>query len=136
MNAPDKILLIEDDRIDVMTIQRGLKRNGMDDKLIVQYSAVAALAFLRSAPKASLPKLILLDLNMPEMDGIDFLRIVKKDVVLRKIPVIVVTTSKSDKDKSACFDLQVAGYFVKPLDYFNLIDSLVAYWSNSEVAPL
>jgi CheY-like chemotaxis protein len=136
MDERDKILLIEDDRIDVMTIQRGLKKNKLDDKLLVYYSAINALAFLHSADKELLPKLILLDLNMPKMDGLDFLRIIKKYEVLCKIPVIVVTTSQSEKDKAACFELQVAGFFKKPVDYFDLIDSIAGYWDNSEVAPL
>lgn len=134
MKTNDKILLIEDDRIDVLVIQKGVRRMNVPNSLIVYNSAVEALDFLKNSDSDDLPKVIILDLELPTMDGMDFLKIIKKDTALRKIPVVVVTTSQSSKNKIACYDLQVAGYFVKPLDYMSLIESIVNYWTKSEFA--
>jgi DNA-binding response OmpR family regulator len=82
------------------------------------------------------PCLILLELNMPKMNGIEFLKIAKADDELKKIPVVVLTTSKNDEDKVETFELSVAGYMVKPTDYRKFMETIRAidlYWTLSEL---
>ncbi|MGZ3862211.1 MAG: response regulator [Bacteroidia bacterium] len=129
-----KILLIEDERINAMAFKKGLEKVSVSTELIVHETAENGLAFLRSA--ADLPDIIILDLNLPKMNGIDFLKLVKKDEVFKKIPVIILTTSVNPADKIDCFELQAAGYFIKPLDYFDLIRSVFEYWANSEFVDI
>jgi CheY-like chemotaxis protein len=128
------ILLVEDERINALAFKKGLENIHATNPLIVHETAESALSFLNDTKE--LPAIIILDLNLPKMNGIDFLRIVKKDERLKRIPVIVLTTSTSPKDKTDCFNLQVAGYFVKPVDCFELIASIINYWKNSELADL
>jgi CheY-like chemotaxis protein len=124
------ILLIEDDRINALTFKKGLSRVNTNTELIIHETAENALQYMRS--KDDLPELIVLDLNLPKMNGIDFLKIIKSDNNLKAIPVIVLTTSRNPENKINCFNLQVAGYFVKPIDYFDLIESIFNYWTKSE----
>lgn len=129
-----KILLIEDERINAMAFQKGLARVSSSTELILHETAENAFAFLKSA--ADLPDIIILDLNLPKMNGIDFLKLIKKNEVLKKIPVIILTTSVNPQDKTDCFELQAAGYFIKPIDYFDLIRSVFEYWTNSEFVEM
>jgi CheY-like chemotaxis protein len=124
------IFLVEDDKINALAFKKGLTKLTSDNHLIVLETAEEALELLRG-PENN-PNIIILDLNLPGMSGVDFLKIIKKDPVMKKIPVIVLTTSMNPQDKVNCFELQVAGYFVKPIDYFELIRSVYFYWSNSE----
>ena len=126
----DSILLIEDDRINALAFKKGLSRISNDIELITLETAENALQYLRN--RNNTPCIIVLDLNLPKMNGIEFLTIVKKDSSLKAIPVIVLTTSTNPQDKINCYNLQVAGYFVKPLDYFELIESIFNYWKKSE----
>ena len=83
-----------------------------------------------------LPGLIVLDLNMPRMNGIEFLKTVKNHAGLKKVPVVVLTTSKAQQDISASFDFGAAGYMVKPLDYKEFVEAVVTiaqYWRLSEL---
>ncbi len=85
-----------------------------------------------------MPCLILLDLNMPVMNGIEFLQVVKQHPRWRRIPTVVLTTSQEEQDKIDSFDLSVAGYMTKPVDYAKFVDAMRtidAYWTLSEVAP-
>lgn len=136
MEKSKSILLIEDDRIDIMTVQRGLKKLKVENPLQIKYNGMEALDFLSKSKQEELPGLILLDLNMPKMDGFEFLKRIKETPFVKRIPVIVVTTSDSNTDKASCFDLNVAGYFVKPLDYFSLLDAIVQYWKFSKSPPM
>jgi CheY-like chemotaxis protein len=129
----DSILLIEDDKINALTFKKGLGRVSVDIELIILETAENALNYLRNE-KNNKPCIIVLDLNLPKMNGIEFLSIVKRDSSLKGIPVIVLTTSVNPQDKINCYNLQVAGYFVKPLDYFELIESVFNYWKKSEFA--
>ena len=82
------------------------------------------------------PNIILLDLNMPKMNGIEFLKVVKNDEDMKKIPVVVLTTSKEDQDRVESFSLSVAGYMVKPVDYMKFVEVVKAidlYWTLSEL---
>jgi len=126
----DSILLVEDDKINALAFKKGLGRIVSDVELIVVETAENAINYLRNEDK--IPCLIVLDLHLPKMNGIEFLKIIKNDISLKGIPVIVLTTSGNPQDKINCFNLQVAGYFVKPLDYFELIEAIFNYWKKSE----
>lgn len=128
------ILLVEDDIVDVMTIRRALKELQVRNRVVHMEHGEAALAYLRDGPER--PCIILLDLNMPIMNGIEFLKTIKEDTQLRAIPVVMLTTSAEQKDKTRSFDLGVAGYMAKPVDYRQFVDmvgSIDSYWSLSEM---
>lgn len=132
--------LIDDDEVDVMTVKRAFKKNNITSPLYIANNGVEALAMLRSnaIPKL-LPgqrRLILLDLNMPKMGGIEFLRELRADPELRALPVIVLTTSNEDKDRVEAYNLNVAGYVLKPVTFNNFVEvmaTLNKYWSLSEM---
>lgn len=111
------ILLVEDDRVDVMTVQRALSRHKIGNPLHIARTAVDALEMLRGESGAKIdppPSLILLDLNLPRMSGIDFLRELRKDPILRDLSVIVLTSSNEPNDRAAAFRYEVEDYIVKP----------------------
>ena len=130
-----RILLVEDDKVDAMTVKRSLREIHVTNDVVVAGNGEDALQFLRQ-PNAELPCIILLDLNMPKMNGLELLQIIKKDHSLKKIPVVVLTTSKNDQDKFESFDLGVAGYMIKPVDYQQFVDvvrTINLYWTLSEM---
>lgn len=118
MSTPSSgILLVEDDRVDVMTVQRALKRHAIDIPLHVARTATEALDLLRDQGRARvdpLPGLILLDLNLPRMSGIEFLQALRADTQLRDLRVIVLTSSNEPNDRAAAFRYEVEDYIVKP----------------------
>jgi CheY-like chemotaxis protein len=129
------ILLVEDDEIDQMTVQRALKDIHVTNRLDITGNGEEAIAFLQDS-KNQRPGIILLDLNMPRMNGIEFLSVIKKDAELKKIPVIVLTTSIEEEDKVKSFDLGVAGYMNKPVDYMQFVEvirTIDLYWTLSEL---
>lgn len=129
------ILLVEDDQVDAMIVERALRDIESTSPLYRVGNGEEALEFLRNDDNAR-PAIILLDLNMPRMNGIEFLQIAKQDPELRKIPVVVLTTSAEVQDRVASFNLSVAGYMIKPLHYPQFVEKLRAinaYWSLSEV---
>lgn len=136
MKVPNKaILLVEDDQVDIMTILRALKEIHVSNPVVSMENGEAALEWLSRAG-CELPCIILLDLNMPIMNGIEFLRLVKQDERLRRIPVVVLTTSEEQEDKVRSFDLGVAGYMAKPVDYRRFVEimrSIDMYWTLSEM---
>ena len=135
MKKSDPILLVEDDLIDVLNVKRGLKDIHAENPLYVVENGEAALAFLRNSQNPK-PALILLDLNMPRMNGLEFLAILKNDPYLRLIPVIVLTTSQEAPDRRRSFELSVAGYMVKPLnydDFIKVLETIYQYWSMSQL---
>ena len=137
MKTNQPILLVEDDAVDVMTIKRALKELKTTNPLQVAGNGEEALEYLRN-PQNVKPTLILLDLQMPRMDGITFLKIIKDDPVLKRLPVIVLTTSDEPRDKIASFNLSVAGYMLKPVDYKQFVEVIKAinlYWTLSELPP-
>lgn len=132
------ILLVEDDEVDVMTMRRALKDLRISNPLHVAGDGEAALEVLRNGSIAK-PCVILLDLNMPRMGGLDFLRIIKADPALRRIPVIVLTTSREESDRVETFQLSVAGYMIKPADYRQFVEVVRAidlYWTLSELPEM
>lgn len=129
------ILLVEDDTVDAKTVRRALKELHVVNPLEVVENGELALAYLRD-PARIRPCIILLDINMPVMNGIEFLRVVKADGDLKRIPVVVLTTSEEQQDKIESFDLGVAGYMKKPVDYRQFVEtirSIDAYWTVSEL---
>ncbi|MGA2679476.1 MAG: response regulator [Sedimentisphaerales bacterium] len=128
------VLLLEDDSVDAMTVKRALKDLDVKNPLVHVCDGEQALEYLQNSAKAE-PCVILLDLNMPKMNGIEFLKIAKSDPRLKCVPVVVLTASRADKDKLECFDNGVAGYIVKPIDYKGFLDAmkiLNLYWTLSE----
>lgn len=135
MSQSNQLLLIEDDQVDALTIKRALTELGIDSQVIHMTNGVDALDYL-TANASTLPRLILLDLNMPRMNGIEFLRELKADPDLMHIPVVVLTTSKEEQDITGTFQYGVAGYMIKPLDYsqfVNVIQAITRYWDLSAV---
>jgi len=131
------ILLIEDDRIEVMKLKRVLSKEALNHKLIEAKNGEEALTLLRD--KSILPDLILLDLNMPKIDGIEFLKILKDDETLKYIPTVVLTTSSNHNDVKQCYEIGIAGYVLKPLkyeDYVTKLSGLLNYWSLNELIHL
>jgi CheY-like chemotaxis protein len=129
------ILLVEDDTVDAMTVKRALRDLNIANPLAVVGNGEEALDYLRN-PANERPCIILLDLNMPRMNGIEFLRVAKESNQLRTIPVIVLTTSREDQDKIESFDLGVGGYMVKPVDYQQFVEvvrTIDLYWTLSEL---
>jgi len=135
------ILLVEDDALDVMNVQRAFKKNNVLNPLFVAGNGLEALDMLRGidgkAPEVPLDRrIILLDLNMPRMNGIEFLRELRGDPLLNLIPVIVLTTSGEDRDKVEAFQLNVAGYILKPVTLAHFIETMATlnkYWTLSEI---
>jgi len=135
MRNSKPILLVEDDSVDAMTVKRAFKDLKVLNPLVLTTNGEEALQYLRDKSNKK-PCVILLDLNMPKMDGIEFLKIVKADEVLKKIPVVVLTTSKEESDIVESFKLSVAGYIVKPVDYKKFVEAIRAielYWTLSEL---
>ena len=129
-----RILLIEDDMIEVMKLNRTIGSSQLPHEVIEAKNGEEALDFLRS--DAKLPDIILLDLNMPKMNGIEFLEILKNDETLKYLPTIILTTSANQKDILACYKVGIAGYIIKPLkyeDYVIRLKSLLDYWSLNEL---
>ncbi|MHC4187104.1 MAG: response regulator [Planctomycetota bacterium] len=130
------ILLVEDDAVDVMTIKRALNDVGSENEVIHFVNGELALEYLKDEDHKE-PCIIILDLNMPRMNGLEFIRILKAEPELKKIPVVVLTTSTNEKDISESFDSCVAGYMVKPADYEKFVDimrTISCYWTVSELA--
>jgi CheY-like chemotaxis protein len=128
------ILLVEDDTVDAMTIRRALRDIKVTNKLDVVGNGEEAIEFLKG--KNEKPGIMLLDLNMPKMNGIEFLKVIKNDELLRTIPVIVLTTSKEEQDRVESFKLGVAGYMIKPVDYLQFVEvmrTINMYWTLSEL---
>lgn len=129
------ILLVEDDMIDAMTVKRALKELNVINPVHSVENGEEALEYLNDTSKEN-PGIILLDLNMPRMNGIEFLKIAKNDDSLKHIPVVVLTTSLEEMDRVDTFNLGIAGYMVKPVDYKQFVDVIKAiklYWSLSEL---
>jgi CheY-like chemotaxis protein len=129
------ILLVEDDRVDAMTVKRALKDLNVTNLLVHTLNGEEALNYLRAESNGN-PCVILLDLNMPKMNGVEFLKVVKADDVLKSIPVVVLTTSQEEQDVVESFKLSAAGYMVKPADYKKFVEAMRTidiYWTLSEL---
>jgi CheY-like chemotaxis protein len=129
------ILVVDDDDVDAMTVRRALKDLNVTNPVVHSINGEEAMKYLTSQCK-EMPCLILLDLNMPKMNGIEFLSIIKEDDKLKHIPVIVLTTSNEKCDIEQSFKYSVGGYVVKPVDYKGSVEAiriLNKYWTMSEL---
>ncbi len=127
-----KILLIEDDKIERLKFKKIASSNG-NHQVIEASNGEKALNILE---KIELPNLIVLDLNMPKINGVEFLEILKNNNALKFIPIVIMSTSSNLNDIKTCFELGIAGYITKPLryeDYKAKVESLCLYWSNNEL---
>jgi CheY-like chemotaxis protein len=135
------ILLVEDDEVDIMNVKRAFKKYKITNPLYTAGNGIEALAMLRSSTEqySQIPKkrrLVLLDLNMPKMNGLEFLQELRQDEQLKRTPVIVLTTSDEDKDRIEAYNLNIAGYILKPVTFGNFAEVMVAlnkYWALCEM---
>ena len=133
------ILLVEDDEVDVMNVQRAFKKIHINNQLFVAGDGLEALSMLRGEGMEKIdptPKIILLDLNMPRMNGIEFLTELRRDPDLKNISVFVLTTSKNECDILAAYNFNVAGYVLKPVElesFIRTVATLDLYWSLIEI---
>ncbi|MFS4455987.1 response regulator [Maribacter sp. 2304DJ31-5] len=128
------ILFIEDDTIETMKLQRTVSKFQLKHTIIEARNGEEALKILKS--DAELPGIILLDLNMPRMNGIEFLRVLKEDDKLKYLPTIILTTSENRADLLECYRIGIAGYIIKPLkyeDYESKLQKVLAYWDINEL---
>ncbi len=129
------ILLVEDDIVDAASVARILKELNITNPLVHLNNGKEALEYLRNTNNQK-PSLILLDLNMPEMNGLEFLKVIKADDTLKELPVVVLTTSDDSQDKEESFNYGVAGYIVKPINYNQSVEAfktIKLYWTWSNI---
>lgn len=129
-----RILFIEDDTIERMKFGRVLDKQERKYDIIEKVDGQEALDYLHSV--SLLPDLVLMDLNMPKVTGIEFLQILKQDERLKYLPCVVLTTSSNPKDLYRCYELGIAGYLVKPLKYemyVTTIEKMLDYWTLNQL---
>ena len=137
------ILYVEDSQIDVELTKEVLKENNISNPVVVANDGVDALEYLmcegqHKGRKPGNPSMILLDLKMPRMDGLEFLSIVKKDVKFKRIPIIMLTSSREEKDLIMGYDLGVNAYVVKPVDFVDFADivkQIGVFWAIVNELP-
>ena len=132
-----KVLFIEDDAIETMKLHRSISKFGYKHQIVEAKNGEEGLEHLRSGH--ALPDIILLDLNMPRMSGIEFLTILKADEVLKYLPTIILTTSENRADLLECYRIGIAGYVIKPLkykDYEENIRKVIEYWEMNELVKV
>jgi CheY-like chemotaxis protein len=134
------ILLVEDDEIDRMIVQRAFKKNNIENPLHLAFDGQEALDMLKGAggkqKLTPLPKIILLDINMPRMNGLELLKEIRKDEELKTISVFILTTSADDQDRLEAYKNNVAGYILKPVSFDKLVSAisvLKSYWQLCEL---
>lgn len=130
------IMLVDDDEVDIMNVKRAFARANIANPMFVAHNGLEALEILRSGKVPSSRRLVLLDINMPRMNGIEFLREIRKDPDLQALCVVVLTTSNEDRDRVEAYQLNVAGYLVKPVTFVSFVDvmaTLNKYWTVMEM---
>jgi CheY-like chemotaxis protein len=130
------ILLVEDDKIDVMNVRRAFERNNIANPLFVASNGIEGLELLRSGTIPLKNRLVLLDINMPKMNGIEFLRELRADAELCTTSVVVLTTSNEERDRVDAYKLNVAGYLLKPVTFGSFVEVMAAlnkYWTLVEL---
>jgi CheY-like chemotaxis protein len=130
------ILLVDDDQVDVMTVQRAFEKSQIDDPVHIAANGVEALQKLRDGSIPASRRLVLLDVNMPKMNGIEFLEQLRADPALQATSVVVLTTSNAERDKQDAYRLNVAGYLLKPVVFASFVDlmaTLHRYWTHAEM---
>ena len=134
MDKALNVLLIEDNTIEIMKMNRTISLLKLNHNITEAKTAEKALSILDDG--SYIPDIIFLDLNMPKINGIEFLSLLKKDDRLNHIPTIILTTSNNKKDLLDCYKLGISGYILKPLkyeDYVKKIESTLNYWSINEL---
>ena len=134
------ILLVDDDEIDVMNVKRAFKKNNVTNTVKVAGNGLEALDMLKGTNGVTqldpLPKVILLDINMPKMNGLEFLAEMRKDEKLKHLTVFILTTSNEDSDRFEAYNLNVAGYILKPVNFNKFVEAvkiLDTYWQLIEL---
>lgn len=136
MDQLTHILHVDDDEIDVINVKRAFTKSQSRNPLFHAEDGRVALEMLRDGSVPKERRLVLLDVNMPRMNGIEFLRALRDDTELRHTPVVILTSSEEAKDRSAAYQLHVAGYHVKPTKFgalVALLSTLDHYWSLAEM---
>lgn len=132
------ILLVEDDEVDIMNVKRAFKKNNLKNPLFIARNGIEALEVLRGEngkEKISGPTIVLTDINMPRMNGIELVREIRNDETLRTLRVFVLSTSDDDRDKLEAYHLNVAGYILKPLSFERFVEAVATlnqYWELCE----
>ncbi len=136
-NKKISFLLVEDDEVDIMNVKRAFEKNKISNPLHIARDGLEALEILKRKPKIeNYPNVVLLDLRMPKMDGIEFLKNIRADLELKKLIIIVLTTSDDDRDVVSAYNFNVAGYIVKPITFDKFIQTMATinlYWTLSKV---
>lgn len=139
-----EILLVEDDPADAELTQRALRRNNLANKIHWVKDGEQALDYMFGTgaylgrPPTALPRLVLLDLKMPKVDGIEVLRRLKADAATQTIPIVVMTSSNEEKDVVASYRLGVNSYIVKPVrfeDFLETVAKIGLYWMLTNRQP-
>ncbi|HVR60930.1 MAG TPA: response regulator [Polyangia bacterium] len=136
VGPPTNILLVDDDDLDVETVRRAFRKNNIANPMWTAGNGVEALEMLRSGVVPQQRRLVLLDLNLPRMNGLEFLHAIRRDPALSSTPVVVLTTSNDDRDKVEAYQLNVAGYLLKPVSFpifAELMNTLNKYWALVEL---
>lgn len=130
-------LLVEDDEVDIMNVKRAFEKNKITNPLHIARDGLEALEILKKKPKIeNFPNVVLLDLRMPKMDGIEFLKNIRADSELKKLIIIVLTTSDDDRDVVSAYDFNVAGYIIKPITFDKFMQAMATinlYWTLSKI---
>ena len=130
------VLLVEDDQVDVMNVHRAFKRSHILNPLTVAGNGAEALDLLRNGSVPTSRLLVLLDLDMPRMSGIEFLREIRGDRSLKRLPVVVLTTSDDERVRVEAYKLNVGGYISKPVTFLNFMEAMATmnkYWELVEL---
>lgn len=129
------ILLVDDDEVDVIIVKRAFANARLTNQLYIARDGAEALEALRNGTWPRERRIMLLDLNMPRMNGIELLREIRSDPELKALTVIVMTTSTDERDRIDAFHLNVSGYVVKPVTFQAFVDVMVMlnkYWTLQE----
>lgn len=136
MDRVINILLVDDDELSLMNVRRAFEKGGIDTPLFYAEDGLKALEMLRDGTFPKERRLVLLDLNMPRMNGLEFLKELRADAALHATPVVMLTTSDEERDRVETYDLHVAGYLVKPVrfvQFVELMTTLNRYWTLMEM---
>ena len=130
------ILHVEDDDLDALNVQRFLRSTDGVGGITVAHDAVEALDLLRSGQLPLRSLVILLDIRLPRMSGLEFMRELRRDPSLRRLPVVVFSTSDDERDMDTAYELNAAGYLVKPFSperFQHCMDTFAHYWASTEL---
>lgn len=135
MDRTINILLVEDDDLDQENVRRAFKKANISNPLWIASDGEQALAMLRGAEYPPERRLVLLDINLPKLNGIELLREIRRDPRLHALSVVVLTTSNEERDRTEAYNLNVAGYLLKPITSHSFVELMAAlnrYWTLVE----